>query len=116
MGVVVAGTCFVLVVIFNGGSQILVLTGGLCVVVIWGTNCDVICSSSTATWSLNDDVIGCQPFISRYDRNLDRLDIIVGSVSFAFIRCTSSSPIFLSELEWSLLLMINKDTFKILLN
>ena len=106
MGVVVAGTGTVVVVIFIGRSQMHALTGGLYAVGIGGTDCDARSNSSAATWSLNDSVIGGPPLISGYDLNFSRLDLIVGSVSFSFFRCPSSSPLFLVVWEWSLLLTI----------
>ena len=82
MGVVVAETGAVVVVIFNGRSQMLAWTGGMYVVVIGGTGCDARSNSSATTWSLNISVIGGPPFISGYDLNFARLGLIVGSVSF----------------------------------
>ena len=82
------------------------LTGCIYVGVIGRTDCDVRSNYSFSIWSFSNSVIGGPPFISGYDLNFARLDLIVGSVSFSFFRCASSSPIFLFEWEWSLLLMI----------
>ena len=70
--------------------------GGLYfVVVISGTDCDASSNSSATTLALNDSLTGGPPFISRYELNFSRLDIIVKSVSFSLFRYASNSPIFL---------------------
>ena len=70
--------------------------GGLYfVVVISGTGCDASSKSSAATLALNDSLTGGPPFISGYELNFSKLDIIVGSVSFSLYRYASSSSIFL---------------------
>ena len=114
MCVVVARTSTIVVVMFIGRSQMHVLAGGMYSVVIEGTGCDVNSNSSAAIWSLNDSVIGGPPFISRYDLNFARLDLIVASASFSFFRCDINSKIFLIVWEWSLFLIL-KNTFQGLL-
>ena len=95
MGITELGA--VVVVMFCGrSSPILILIGGLYVVgIIGGTDYDASSNSSADTWALNDSVIDGPQFISGYELNFSRLDIIVESVFFSLSRYASNSPNFL---------------------
>ena len=73
----------------------LVWTGGLYVLVNEAMGYDASSDSRTATWALNDSVIGGPPFISGYKLNFSRLNIIIEGGSFSFFRYASNSLIFL---------------------
>ena len=99
VSVVEVGDGAVGIMIFVGKSQRLLLTVGVsgifCIFFWMGANRFLTCNSNCSTKSFVGSLVGGLSFTSRYVPSCSKLVIIVGFVSFSFIRYICSNLSFL---------------------